>query len=151
MAAPLVKGLRAVRPTTEAMPRRTPPPRPFTAAEPSSDGPAGAAVWLTRASLVLAGGLIFSRATMLETLRNPLDVQPGADPVPLGPGAAAGLVLDLLCCVPAMLVLARRAFDPAYALRFAGSFLPLALLAVWTLASTLWAGDRFAAFVGGMH
>lgn len=107
--------------------------------------------WLTRTAFVAAAGLVLARATMLETLRDPFDVQPGAEPTPAGPGAGAGLLLDLLACAPALLVLARRAFDRTYALRFAWSFVPLALLAVWTVTSTAWAGDRFAAAVAGTH
>lgn len=108
-------------------------------------------VWLSRAAFITAAALILARATMLETLRNPLDVQPGAEPVPRGPGAGTGLVLDLLGCLPALLALARRAFDPSFALRFAWSFVPMAILAVWTVVSAAWAGDRFAAAVSGTH
>ena len=125
--------------------------RRLVAAEPASvDRPVWPA-WLSAGAFVLAAALVFARATMLETLRNPLDVQPGAEAVPRGPGAGTGLVLDLLCCVPAVLVLARRALDPAFSLRFAWGFVPLALLAAWTPASALWAGDRFAALVAGVH
>lgn len=108
-------------------------------------------VWLSWAAFVVAAALVLARATMLETLRNPLDVQPGAEPVPRGPGAGTGLVLDLMCCVPALLLLTRRAFDPSCALRFAWSFVPMAILAVWTVISTTWAGDKFAAAVSGTH
>lgn len=107
--------------------------------------------WLTRVAFVVAAGLVLARVTMLETLRDPFDVQPGSEATPSGPGAGAGLLLDLLACVPALLVLARRAFDRTYALRSAWSFVPLALLGVWTVASTVWAGDRFAAAVAGTH
>ena len=107
--------------------------------------------WLTRAAFVLAVALVLARATMLETIRNPLDVNPGSEAIPRGPGAGTGIVLDLLCCVPALLVLARRLLDHTFSLRWRWSFAPLALLGAWTVASTLWAGDRFAALVGGMH
>src|SRR5687767_5884813 len=103
--------------------------------------------WLTRLAFVLSAALVLARATMLETVRNPLDVYPGSEPIPRGPGAAAGAVLDLLGCLPALLVLARRSIDPDYRLRFAGSLLPLAGLALWTVSSVLWAGDKFAAAV----
>ena len=107
--------------------------------------------WLSWAAFVLAAALVLARSMMLETLRNPLEVQPGAEPVPRGPGAGTGLVLDLLCCVPALLVLLWRALDRNCVLRFAWSFVPMALLAVWTVASTAWAGDKFAAAVSGTH
>jgi O-antigen ligase len=116
-----------------------------------SQGPPQWGVWLSWAAFVLAAALVLARSMMLETLRNPLEVQPGAEPVPRGPGAGTGLVLDLLCCVPALIVLARRALDRTFSLRFAWSFAPMALLALWTVASTAWAGDKFAAVVGGTH
>jgi len=113
--------------------------------------PERAAVWLTRLAFGISAALVLARATMLETLRNPLDVFPGQDADPRGPGAATGVVLDLVGCLPALLVLLRSAFDTRYALRFTWSLLPLAGLASWTLASVLWSGDRFAAAVSGFH
>lgn len=125
--------------------KKSKPPEPYH--EPS----AGRFVWLTRAAFVLSAALVLARSTMLETLRNPLEVYPGAEPVPQGPGAATSLILDLLCCMPALLVLARRAIDTTYSLRFAWSFVPLALLGLWTACSVAWAGDKFAAAVGAFH
>ena len=112
---------------------------------------AGRARWLTRLAFVLSAAIVLARATMLETVRNPLDVYPGSEAGPRGPGAGTGAALDLLGCAPALLVLARRSFDPTYGLRFAWSFVPLGGLAMWTIASVLWAGDRFAAAVSGFH
>src|SRR5256885_6452727 len=132
-------------PRTKARPARIPQSTAPAAPLP----PRG--LWLTRAAFVLTAALVVARSTMLETLRNPLDILPGAEPVPRGPGAGSGVVLDLLACLPALLVLARRAIDPAYALRFAWSLVPMALLALWTVASVAWAGDRFAAAVSGFH
>ena len=129
-------------PRTNARHEQRPPPR---AVAP------GRGLWLTRAAFVLAASLVVARATMLETLRNPLDVYPGSEPVPRGPGAATGVVLDLLGCVPALLVLVRRAVDLTYLLRFAWSLVPMALLALWAVASVAWAGDRFAAAVASFH
>src|SRR5207247_566407 len=111
----------------------------------------GRGAWLTWLALVVSAAVVLARATMLETLRNPLDVFPGSEPVPRGPGAGTGVVLDLIACVPALLVLARRTFDPNYSLRFAWSFVPLAGLASWTVASVAWSGDKFAAAVSGFH
>jgi O-antigen ligase len=113
--------------------------------------PERAAVWLTRLAFGISAALVLARATMLETLRNPLDVFPGQDADPRGPGAATGVVLDLVGCLPALLVLLRRAFDTRYPLRFTWSLLPLAGLACWTVASVAWSGDRFAAAVSGFH
>jgi hypothetical protein len=113
--------------------------------------PDGFAVWSTRLAFGISAALVLARATMLETLRNPLDVFPGSDPDLRGPGAGAGVVLDLLGCVPALLVVLRRAIDPSYKLRFTVSFLPLAGLALWMVSSVLWSGDRFAAAVSAFH
>lgn len=112
---------------------------------------AGRAAWLTRLAFGLSAALVLARATMLETLRNPLDVFPNSAEVPRGPGAGTGLVLDLLACAPAVLVLFRRVVDPSFPIRFAGSFVPMALLAAWAAASVAWAGDRFAAAVSSFH
>src|SRR5690349_15314489 len=103
-------------PRTKPRPARVSEPT-AAAAVPAQPSPRG--LWLTRTAFVLTAAIVIARSTMLETLRNPLEVLPGSDPVPRGPGAGAGAVLDLLACVPALLVLARRAIDPTYALRFA--------------------------------
>src|SRR5207344_3139349 len=52
-------------------------------------------------------------------------------------------------CIPALLVLCRRAFDKTYFIRFAWSFVPLLLIGVWAMLSAVWAADKFAAIVGG--
>jgi O-antigen ligase len=133
------------------MPRtKSQPRRPVTRDVESSRATTWAH-WLTRAAFVLSVALVFARATMLETLRDPFEVQPGAAPAPRGPGAGVSLVLDLLCWLPAALVLLRRAVDRTYALRFVGSAIPLALLGVWAVVSVAWAGDQFAAVVGASH
>ena len=88
---------------------------------------------------------------MLEAVRNALQVTPGSPAVPVGPGPTTGLVLDLLACVPALLVLARRWLDPTFLLR--PNWVPRAdgLLGVWAALSPLWAGDKFAALVSSSH
>ena len=40
---------------------------------------------------------------MLESLRDPTPVLPGATAAPRGPGPCTSLVLDLLCCMPRVL------------------------------------------------
>ncbi len=110
-----------------------------------------AAVWLTGLPFALSLALVLVRATTLEVLRDAFDVAPGSDPVPRGVGAATSLVLDLVSWVPALLVLARGVFDRSFRLRFTWSHGFLAALAVWTVLSTLWASDKFAAVVSGFH
>lgn len=107
--------------------------------------------WLTQVAFVLALGLVVARATMLEILREPFAALPGGEAIPRGPGPASSLILDLFCCVPALLVLARRALDRTYVIRLAWSHLAMGLLGIWTVLSTLWAADRFAAAVNGSH
>jgi O-antigen ligase/tetratricopeptide (TPR) repeat protein len=106
---------------------------------------------VTRAAFVLALGLVLTRATMLEILRDALDVAPGAQPTPVAPGPGTSLVLDLIAWVPALLVLARAAFDRSYVIRFAWTHLLLITLAIWAVLSTIWASDKFAAVVSGFH
>src|SRR5688500_17864927 len=67
--------------------------------------------WLTHAAFALSIGLVIARATILEIFRNPADVVPGGGPEPRGAGATTTLLLNLLCCLPAILVLARRVLD----------------------------------------
>src|SRR5258708_5977942 len=102
-------------------------------------------------ALGLALALVIARGTMQEYLRELLEVQPGSDLTPKAPGAAASIGLDLLCCVPAMLVLLRRALDRHFTLRIAWSALPLGLLCGWMLLSTIWAADKFAALITACH
>lgn len=106
---------------------------------------------LTQGAFVLALAVVFARGTMLESVRDALEIEFGADPVPRGPGPAASLVLDLLCCLPALLVLVRRLIDPAFALRFAWSHVAFFALALCAALSSLWAADKFIALVTGAH
>lgn len=107
--------------------------------------------WLTRLAFGLSLALVIARLLMLETLRNPVDAVPGAPATPLGPGAATGLIVDLLCLWPALLVLLRRLLDGDFRLRpSAGAWL-MVLLGAWAIASTLWAADRFTALVSSIH
>jgi O-antigen ligase len=108
-------------------------------------------VRLTQFAFVLALAIVFARATMLETVRDPFDIEFNADAVPRGPGPGASIVLDLLCCLPALLVLARRLVDPAYKLRFAWSHVAFALFALCAVISSFWAADKFLALVTGAH
>ena len=108
-------------------------------------------VRLTQFAFVLALAVVFARGTMLETVRDPFDIEFNADAVPRGPGPAASLVLDLLCCLPALLVLARRLIDPDYKLRFAWSHAAFALFALCAVVSSAWAPDKFLALVTGAH
>lgn len=106
---------------------------------------------LTRLAFLLAVALVVARMMMSETLRTPGDPFPGQDRVPLSPGAATGLILDLLAWLPALLVLARRTFDSSYVLRWSWACVPALLLGVWAFISIAWSADRFAAVVSSFH
>lgn len=107
--------------------------------------------WLTRIAFGLSLAVVLTRATMLEVLRDPLDVAAGSQPAPRGPGPAAGLVLDLLAWAPALLVLARGAIDTTFRPPPSWAHGLMLLLAAWTVLSTAWADDKFAALVSGFH
>lgn len=110
-------------------------------------------IWrvLTQAAFFLALVLVIARATIPEAVRDEVLPMPGTSGAPSTPGPATGLVLDLLCCVPALLVLARRAVNPRFVLRLTWSHLPMFLLAGWTLLSVLWSGNKFVALVAASH
>ena len=88
---------------------------------------------------------------MEEIVRGAWLAVPGSTPVPAMPGPATSIGLDLLCCLPALLVLGRRIADPSFRLRFAWSFVPMFLLGLWTLLSVRWASDRFASLVSAFN
>jgi len=93
---------------------------------------------LSRVALALVLVLVTARATMMEYQRDPFAVDPNSSAIPQGAGITTSIVLDLLCCVPALLVLTRRAIDPTFVLVRCYSVLPLGLLASWALLSTRW-------------
>jgi len=106
---------------------------------------------LTQAAFFISLVLVICRMMLQEVLRPEALPVPGTRPEPAFPGPATGLVLDLLCCLPALLVLARRLIDNTFALRLAPSHLIMLLLGGWTAASVLWASDKFAAAIQSSH
>ena len=105
--------------------------------------------WLTQIAFVLALGLVAARGTTGDFSKDRSEPMTSAAPRAGGPGAALGL--DLLCCVPAILVLARRVSDREYVLRWSWSVAGLGLLAVLGLMSTLWASNKFWSMIEGFH
>jgi O-antigen ligase len=102
---------------------------------------------ITHGAFLLALAAAITRCLMTETLRQAFPPAPG----PLGPGPATSVVLDLVCCVPALLVLIRRSVDPVYVIRWSGSHLLMLPLAIWMAISFRWSDDRFAAIVGAAN
>src|SRR3954471_17732151 len=66
------------------------------------------AEWWTQVAFVLAVALVLVRATVGDYSKTR---EPRTADTPRAAGAATGLALDLLCCLPAILVLARRVMD----------------------------------------
>ena len=108
-------------------------------------------IWISRIALGLAITLVVARATMTEMLRDPFQVQPGTQSAPRGLGASGSVVLDLLMCLPAILVLVRSSADRAYMISFSRVHFYGFALAAWIVISTFWATDRFAAAVESTH
>ena len=107
--------------------------------------------WVTALAFALALALACARGMMTEELRAPFEPRPGVAAPPHNAGPATSLFLNLLCCVPALLVLLRRAFDPQYVVRWSRGHAVLGLLAVWLALSITWASDRFTAMVEASH
>src|SRR5688572_6471453 len=103
--------------------------------------------WLSATAFFLAITLVCVRATMIESIRDPLEVLPGVSLPPRSPGPATSLFLDLLCWIPALLVLLRRVLDRQYVIRLNWSHAVMGALGLWMMLSVNWAGDRFAALV----
>jgi tetratricopeptide (TPR) repeat protein len=108
-------------------------------------------VWLTQVAFAIALGLVAARLTMLETLREPFVAVPGVEAAPGGPGPGTSVVLDLLCWLPALLVLIRATVDRNYRIGWSWAHILWLLLAIWAGLSVLWSADRFAAAVGASH
>src|SRR5688572_19088877 len=106
---------------------------------------------VTRVAFLLLLALVAARLCMTEMLRDVSVVAPGTQAPPRAPGPGTSLLLDLLLCLPAVLVLLRRVFDAQYVVRLAWSHLLLGLFAGWAVLSTAWASDKFAAIVNGFH
>lgn len=109
-------------------------------------------VWIDRLALLIALAVVIARCTMLETIREPLDITPGAQYAPpRGASATTALVLSLLSVIPAILVLLRRLFDPTFIIRKSFAIIGLLLLAGWAVVSAMWAADAFLAVVSAIN
>ncbi len=127
--------------------RKRPNPNPF----PEGEGTNRRLAWVTNTALFMSVALVLARGMMQEMLRDPFQVEMNSQPVPRGPGAATGVVLDLLCCVPALLVLLRAAIDRSFVLRRSLAHVFVLLLGAWAVISTVWASDKFAAVLSASH
>lgn len=108
--------------------------------------------WILRLdqfALALSFAIVLARTTTLEAVRDPFDANPGVLLGPRGPSAATMLLLNVLCAVPALLVLFRRVADRTFTLRRSLGNVLMIGLAVLAGVSFLWASDKFAAVVMG--
>lgn len=125
----------------------TSPLAQFERDEPSAIGRS-----LERLALLIALAVVIARCTMLESIRDALDVSPGAEVAPpRGPGATTAIVLSLLATLPALLVLLRRMIDPTFVMGRSLAITGLLLLAGWAVVSTFWAADKFLAIVSAVN
>jgi O-antigen ligase len=106
--------------------------------------------FLTRFAFVLMLLLVVVRATISESVNSDFQMA-GSVAAPATPGPATGLLLDLLFCIPALLVLARRLVDLSYGIRCDRAHLIMFGLGLWTLLSVFWASDKFVAAVSAAH
>ncbi|MGA2232262.1 MAG: O-antigen ligase family protein [Tepidisphaeraceae bacterium] len=104
---------------------------------------------LTFWALVIALVTVIARATILESVREPFGPQSILSS--RGGGAGVGLILDLVCCLPALLILAGRALGKIERRPMSWACLFGGILAAWAAASTLWSDDKFAAIVSSAH
>src|SRR5690349_1214320 len=98
---------------------------------------------LTQWALVMTIAFVGARALMVEILRDPSYPIPGSSIAPRGAGPATSLILDALCCVPALLVLIRRIIENGYTIRLRLSHILLGAFAALAAISTFWASDKF--------
>lgn len=121
----------------------------WTASDNNAEEPFLSPMRLTQLAFVLVLALVATRATMLELVRDPFEVSPGQAYTPLGPGPGATLVLNILCWIPAILVLLRRLIDPEYRLGSTWAALLWAALGVLAMASAAWTNDRYVTLISG--
>ncbi len=129
--------------------QRRSPSRPNLRAAPVNAS--AHAPWLTGAAFFLSLVLVIARAMMTETIRGGNFRAFSSEYAPQGPGPATSLLMDLLFCLPALLVLVRRVIDRGYALRLSWSALPMGLLAAWAAASVIWSDDKFSAAISAAN
>jgi hypothetical protein len=99
--------------------------------------------WLCRIAFVLAVALVGTRVLIAEAPRDAIS-SPDA---PAAPGAAAGVILDWLGLVPALLVMIRRLSDPGFRLKWSSAHAIVIALGLLASASTLWSSDAYLTLV----
>jgi len=104
---------------------------------------------LTQVAFMVLLALMVARATMVELVRDPFQVSPGQAYTPLGTGPGATVVLNMLCLLPAALVLVRRVVSGEYAMGRSWGALVWVGMGLLAVGSGAWASDAFSAVVTG--
>jgi hypothetical protein len=104
---------------------------------------------LSHLALLVVVAIAVCRGTILEILRDPLAISPAQAYTPIGAGPSTIVCLNLLCAVPVILVLLRRAVSGEWTL--VRTFGPVVwiLLGGLATASAAWASDRYSALLTG--
>ena len=106
---------------------------------------------LLTVALMTALAVVIARATVLESPRTEVRPSVAGTLEAHGMGAAAGLTLDLIACIPALLVLAARVAGPEEVNAPSVACGIALLLGAWVAASCCWADDKFSAVVHASH
>jgi O-antigen ligase len=102
-------------------------------------------------ALITALAVVIARSTVLESSREEIHLPADRTSAPHSTGAAAGLTLDLIACIPALLALAARAVQPEEVNQGSVACGLAMMLGAWVAASCCWADDKFAAVVHAGH
>ncbi|HEX4795836.1 MAG TPA: hypothetical protein VH370_18760 [Humisphaera sp.] len=100
---------------------------------------------------IVSLALVACRALMGDSIRAVLDPLEGSIPTPSAPGPGTSIALDLLCCLPALILLCRAVLDRTFLLTRSWLYWPMLALGGWAVLSVLWASDQFAAIVSASH
>src|SRR5438128_1486596 len=103
------------------------------------------------AAFIVSLALVLCRALMGDSIRAVLDPLEGSIATPSAPGPGTSIALDLLCCLPALILLCRAALDRTFTLNRSLLYWPMLALGGWAVLSVWWAPDKFAALVSASH
>src|SRR3954469_3534025 len=85
------------------------------------------------AAFIASLALVACRALMGDSIRAVLDPLVGSIATPSAPGPGTSIALDLLCCLPALILLCRAALDRTLSLNRSWLYWPMLALGGWAL------------------